>query len=174
MSAPDCLAVRAALEALVGGELPEHRAQLLHGHLATCPDCRRHHAEAISLPRRLAALSSPEAPPALLPSVLRQVRPGPSGALHVWGFLAAEALLVVVAGWYVSGIGGLLGLGGRTAEDVALWLGWLGGQTGPPSPAAGDVFLLLISGLLVLVTLVHLALLSRQALARPSTSPGEG
>ena len=168
MTPVSCEDVRVGLEALVDGELPEDRASLLLAHLAGCAGCRRHHAEAASLSGRLAAMRRPEPPPALVAGVLAAVgRRGPS-PLEVWGLLVAEAALVLVAGWYLSGLGGLLGLGRRTAADVGGWLDWLAGQADVPTQAAGDVFLLLISGLLVLVTLLHLALLSRHGSARAS------
>ena len=159
-----CSEVRAALEAAVDGDLPEPRLTPLRAHLAGCAECRRHHAEAVSLPSRLAALRSPEPPPTLVSGVLRQVGAARTRPLEVWGLLAAEALLVLVAGWYVSGLGGLLRLGSRTAADVGAWLEWLGGQALLPAPPTGDVFLLLLAGLLALVSLLHLALLSRHGL----------
>lgn len=169
MIPPSCIAVRAALEALVDGELPERRLRVLRSHLAGCADCRRHHAEAVSLPARVGAMRGPEPPPTLVAGVLRQVRPGNARPLVVWGLLAAEAMLVLVAGWYLSGLGGLLSLGSRTAADVGSWVAWLGGQADLPTSAPGDVFLLLLSALLVLVTLLHLVLLSRQSLPRASS-----
>ena len=168
MTPPSCDTVSAGLEALVDGDLPEDQASFLRAHLAGCAACRRHHAEAASLPGRLAAMRRPEAPPELVAGVLSRVSARGPRPLEVWGLLAAEAALVLVAGWYLSGLGGLLGLGRRTVADVGGWVDWFAGQADVPAQAAGDVFLLLISGLLVLVTLLHLALLSRHGSARAS------
>lgn len=168
MTPPSCIATRAALEALIDGELPARQAALLQAHLNECPDCRRHYAEAVSLPHRLSVIRGPQPPPTLVAGVLHQVRADRTRPFVVWGLLAAEILLVAVAGWYLSGVGGLLSLGGRTATDVGGWLNWFAGQADLPGPSAGDVFLVLISGLLVLVTLLHLALLARQGSARAS------
>jgi predicted anti-sigma-YlaC factor YlaD len=163
-----CLAVRAQLEALVDGEVGERTAKLLRAHLAQCPECREHYTAAASLPGRLATLGSPEPPPALLAATLREVRRESVGALQIWGLFAAEVALVLIAAWYLSGLSGLLELAGHTAGDVAGWLSWFGGQAAVPAPVADDLFLLLICGLLVLVTLLHLALLSRRGSAPTS------
>lgn len=88
-----------------------------------------------------------------------QVRP-----FQLWGLLGAEALLVAVAAWYVSGLEGLASLGQRTLSDVAASLGWGVAQAELPQPAAGDLFLLILAGLLAVLSLWHLALLARQPL----------
>jgi predicted anti-sigma-YlaC factor YlaD len=157
-----CIQVRAQLEALIDGELDGDPAVRLRAHLADCPGCRAHHAEAASLPARLAALGSPEPPPALVQGVLRRVRGEAIGPLRLWGPLAVELVLAVVALWYVSGLDGLSVLVQRTASDVGSLIGWGAGLSDLPAPAAGDVFLLLVCGLLMVTTLYHLALLARQ------------
>ncbi|HXM56792.1 MAG TPA: zf-HC2 domain-containing protein [Candidatus Dormibacteraeota bacterium] len=157
-----CLQVRDQLERLVDGELPAGPAAELRAHLSDCAACRAHHAEASSLPSRLGAIAGPEPPPALLGDVLRRVRRDRVGPLRLWGPLAVELLLVVVAFWYVSGLDGLSFLVQRTAADMAALAGWGAGQADLPAPPTGDVFLLLVCGLLLVTTLYHLALLSRQ------------
>jgi len=157
-----CMHVRDQLEALVDGELGDERAVEVRGHLADCAVCRAHHAEASSLPSRLAAMSSPEPSPALLGGVLRRVQRQRVGPLGLFGPLAVEVVLSVVALWYVSGINGLSLLVQRTAADVAAMAGWGVGAGDLPDPPAGDVFLLLVCGLLLVTTLYHLSLLSRQ------------
>jgi predicted anti-sigma-YlaC factor YlaD len=157
-----CLQVRDQLEALVDGELGTERTVAVRAHLADCPACRAHHAEASSLPSRLAAMSSPEPSPALLGGVLRRVRRQRVGPLGVWGPLAVEVVLSVVALWYVSGLNGLSQLVERTASDVGAMAGWGVGEADLPAPAAGDVFLLLVCGLLLVTTVYHLSLLARQ------------
>lgn len=156
-----CIAVRAQLEALVDGEISDRAARLLRSHLGECPECRALYAAAAVLPSRLAALPAPAPPPALLAGVLQLVRRESVRPLHVWGLFATEAVLVLIAAWYLSGFAGLLDLAGRTAGDVGGWIGWFAGQAAPPDPAEGDLFLLLICGALVGVTILHLALLSR-------------
>jgi anti-sigma factor RsiW len=156
-----CIQVRAQLEDLVDGELDGAAGARLRAHLAECPGCRAHHAEATSLPTRLGALGSPDPPRALVDGVLRRVRGERIGPLHLWGPLVVELLLAVVALWYVSGLDGLSILVQRTATDVGSLIGWGAGLSDLPAPAAGDVFLLLVCGMLMVTTLYHLTLLAR-------------
>ena len=158
-----CIQVRAQLEALIDGEVGDDLEARLRAHLTDCPGCRAHHAEAISLPTRLAALGSPEPPPALVDGVLRRVHAKTLTPLHLWGPLVVEVILALVALWYVSGLDGLSLLVSRTASDVGSLIGWGAGLSDLPTPAAGDVFLLLVCGLLMVTTLYHLALLARRA-----------
>lgn len=156
-----CIAVRARLEALVDGEMSERAARLLRSHLVECPECRALYTAAAVLPSQLAALPAPDPPPSLLSGVLQLVGRDTVRPLHLWSLFASEAVLVLMAAWYLSGFAGMLDLAGRTAADVSGWIGWFAGQAGPPDPAEGDLFLLLICGALVVVTILHLALLSR-------------
>jgi anti-sigma factor RsiW len=157
-----CIQVRAQLEALIDGEVGAELDARLRSHLADCPGCRAHHAEASSLPARLAALGSPEPPAALVDGVLRRVHRETLTPLHLWGPAVVEVLLALVALWYVSGLDGLSVLVQRTASDVGSLIGWGAGLSDLPAPAAvGDVFLLLVCGLLMATTLYHLALLAR-------------
>ena len=158
-----CLRVRDQLEALVDGELADDRARDLRAHLAECPGCRAHHAEAASLPSRLAAVPVPEAPASLVDGVLARVHRERVGPLGIWGPLAVELGLVVVAFWYVSGLDGLSLLVQRTTSDVVGLVAWGAGQADLPAPAPGDVFLLLLCCLLLVTTVFHLSLLSRQS-----------
>jgi anti-sigma factor RsiW len=160
--AASCAAVRAQLEALVDGDLPGGRAREVRAHLVECAGCRAHHAEASSLPHRLAAVGSPQPPASLVDGVLRRVRRERVGPLRLWGPLAMELALSLVALWYVSGLDGLALLAQRTSGDAADLIGWGVGQAALPAPPAGDVFLLLVCGLLMLTTLYHLSLLARQ------------
>jgi anti-sigma factor RsiW len=157
-----CLHVRDQLEALVDGELAAERADAVRAHLAACEPCRAHHAEAASLPSRLGAIAAPEPPAALVGEVLRRVRLDRVDPLRLWGPLAVELALVVVCLWYLSGLDGVTLLVQRTVADVTAFAGWGAGQAALPSPPAGDVFLLLVCGLLLATTVYHLALLSRQ------------
>lgn len=156
-----CVWVRDQLESLVDGELDAGRARQLLAHLAECGDCRAHHAEAASLPSRLAAVPFPEPPDTLVGDVLGRVGQERVGPLGLWGPLAVELVLFLVTLWYVSGPRGLSHLIQRTASDVGALAGWGVGQADLPAPPTGDVFLLLVCGLLVATTLYHLVLLSR-------------
>jgi anti-sigma factor RsiW len=158
-----CADVRARLETLVDGE---GDGADVSAHLAACPACGAHHAEAASLPWRLAALRSPEPPPSLVQEVLRRVGRNRVGPLRFWSLLGVEAFLALVTLWYVSGLDGLVRIAQGTASEVAAVAG--GGFEVPPAPAV-DLFLLLLSGLLLAVTLYHLTLLSGQEprLGRP-------
>lgn len=157
-----CVQVRARLEALVDGELGAGPTAELRAHLAECTSCRAHHAEASSLPSRLAAVGGPEPPLTLLGGVLRRVQRERIGPLRLWSPLAIELALSVVALWYVSGLDGLSILVQRTTSDVGALIGWGLGEADLPAPPGGDVFLLLVCGLLLVTTLYHLSLLSRQ------------
>jgi predicted anti-sigma-YlaC factor YlaD len=159
-----CLAVRVLLETLASRETSEHSAQLLRAHLGGCPDCRNLYAQALlqeSGKRRL-ILRPPGNP---VRGALRRLAGTSRRSLEGWGFVTAELLLVLVAGWYLSGVDGVLNLGGIVASEVAGWSGWLAGQADPPAPAGGDTFLLLISALLLAVTLVHLTRLCQRETA---------
>jgi predicted anti-sigma-YlaC factor YlaD len=158
-----CVWARERLEALVDGGLDPARSARLRAHLAECPDCRAHHAEACSLPTRLAALPSPEPPRTLVAGVLRSVRREHVPSLHLWGPLGIELTLCVVALWYVSGLGGLYQLAQRTSSEVGGLLAWGAGQAELPPPPVADAFLLLVCGLLVVTSVCHLVLLFRQS-----------
>jgi len=157
-----CSEVRRRLEALVDSELDEATTQALRAHIATCASCRSQHREATSVPARLRALRCPEPPSSLVDEVMRRVAPR-NRALDVWGLLVPEVLLVLVAAWYTSGIGGLVGIARRTAGDVAAFLDWGTGNGDPPTPIPGDVFILLVALLLAALSLRHLSLLARQS-----------
>src|SRR5437588_2823386 len=128
-----CGQIRRLLEPLVDCELDGVTAAALRAHIATCGGCRSQHREATSVPSRLRALRSPEPPPSLIDEVMRRVAPR-SRALDVWGLLVPEVLLVLVAAWYTSGIGGLVGIARRTAGDVVAFLDWGTGNGDPPTP----------------------------------------
>jgi predicted anti-sigma-YlaC factor YlaD len=156
-----CMRVRDQLEELVDGDAGDDRLAVLRGHLAECPACRAHHAEAASLPSRLAAVGGPEPPPGFVADVLSRVHRERVGPLGLWGPLAVELALVGVALWYVSGLSGLTVLIQRTASDVSALVGWGVGQADLPAPPVGDVFLLLVCALLLVTTIAHLTLLAR-------------
>ncbi|MDQ6771967.1 MAG: zf-HC2 domain-containing protein [Candidatus Dormibacteraeota bacterium] len=161
----ECGWARRLLEELADGGLPSETQVAVLAHVAACPDCRVAHIEAVSLPARLRALPTPAPPPDLLDSVLRRVGPQPR-FLEVWGLLAAEAGLMALAVWYVSGLSGLLAVGGRTLGEVGDVLGWGSGQGTLPQPTAQDAVLLLMAAALAAVALWHLSLLARPSRRR--------
>ena len=156
-----CREVRPRLELLVDAELDAATAAALSDHIARCGSCRAQHREAASVPARLRALRSPAPPASLVDEVMRRVAPR-SRALEVWGLLVPEVLLVLVAAWYTSGIGGLVEIVRRTASDVAAFFDWGAGGGSLPAPVPGDLFMLLVTLLLAVLTLWHLSLLARQ------------
>ena len=156
-----CIGIRSQLEALVDGDLDAATAGRLKAHLRTCAACRAEHELAASLPSRLRALTAPAPPPDLLPSVLRAVQRERLHARLGPALGAAEAILVALAVWYLSGIQGIANLGGRIAGEASQLLGWGTGAAELPAPPAGDLFVLLVSLALALVCAFHLALLSQ-------------
>src|SRR5262245_46427624 len=159
-----CVWVREQLEPLIDGDLAPARVDELRGHLAACEACREHYAEASSLPTRLAVVPPPEPPLHLVRDVLRRVRGDRTGPIRLWGPPGLQLVLSLITRWYMSGFGGLYLLVQRTAADAGAVLGWDLGQANLPPPAAGDLFLLLLCGLLVATTLYHLTLLARLGL----------
>jgi len=157
-----CGDVRARLELLVDAELDPALAPSLRAHIARCRSCRAQHREAASVPMRLRALRSPVPPASLIDEVMRRVAPR-IRPLEVWGLLVPEVLLVLVAAWYTSGIGGLAEVARRTASDVAAFVGWGTGSGDLPAPIPGDLFMLVVTLLLAAVSLWHLSLLARQS-----------
>ena len=156
----ECREVRPRLELLVDKELDAATAAALRAHIAHCGSCRSLHGEAASVPARLHALRSPAPPASLIGEVMRRVAPR-SRAVEVWGLLVPEVLLVLVAAWYTSGIGGLVEVARRTVSDVAAFVDWGAGRGSLPAPVPGDLFMLLVTLLLAVLTLWHLSLLSR-------------
>jgi anti-sigma factor RsiW len=152
--------VRLKLELLVDADLDAALAAALRAHIARCRSCRAQHREAASVPLRLRALRSPAPPTSLIDEVMRRVAPR-IRPLDVWGLLVPELLLLVVAAWYTSGVGGLVEVARRTASDVAAFVSWGTGSGNLPAPVPGDLFMLLVTLLLAAVTLWHLSLLAR-------------
>ncbi|TMF96965.1 MAG: zf-HC2 domain-containing protein, partial [Chloroflexi bacterium] len=89
-----CARVRILLEAYADGYLAEDDptlASAVRRHLAGCADCRRQHEQAISIPFRLRALSSPRPPESLIHGVMRSITPSRVRDRRAWTLLLPEA-----------------------------------------------------------------------------------
>jgi len=156
-----CRETRLLLEDYVDGALEPGRAARVRGHLKECRACAAEHDLAASLPSRLRALAAPAPPENLVAAVMEAVRRERRTRRLAPVLVALEAGLVAMAAWYLSGLSGLASLAGRMAADAGQLVGWGAGSPTVPSPAAGDVFLVLLSIALALVCAVHLGLLSQ-------------
>jgi anti-sigma factor RsiW len=159
-----CARVRVLMEAYVDGDLTSTdpaTAERIRVHLAACDDCRRQHAQAVSLPFRLKALTSPSPPDGLTRSVIAAVRPTRSASRNAWALLIPEGLLVAFIVWYLSGLDGLASAASGTLTDLQVLLNWGAGATELPSVPVADVFLLIALIALAITAAYHLAVLSR-------------
>jgi anti-sigma factor RsiW len=159
-----CARVRVHMEAYVDGDLASSDpaiAESVRVHLAACDDCRRQHAQAVSLPFRLKALTSPSPPEGLTRSVMSAVRPARSASRNAWALLIPEGLLVAFIVWYLSGLDGLASAASGTLTDLQVLLNWGAGAAELPSVPVADVFLLIALIALAITAAYHLAVLSR-------------
>lgn len=159
-----CARVRVLMEAYVDGDLAatdSATAESVRVHLAACDDCRRQHAQAVSLPFRLKALTSPSPPEGLTRSVMTAVRPTRSASRNAWALLIPEGLLVAFIVWYLSGLDGLASAASGTLTDLQVLLNWGAGAAELPSVPVADVFLLIALIALAITAAYHLAVLSR-------------
>ncbi|HET7339532.1 MAG TPA: zf-HC2 domain-containing protein [Candidatus Dormibacteraeota bacterium] len=153
-----CARVRVLLEPFVDGDLDANVAEQVRRHLVTCAECRRQHDQAISLPFRLKALSSPAPRASFAQDVMRAVAPARSMDRQVWTLLAPEALLAGFILWYLSGLEGLSSIASGTFNDL---LGLAGGSL--PSVPPVDVVLVIALIALTCIAGYHLSLLIRVA-----------
>ncbi len=150
-----CARVRVLLEAYVDGDLAaDDTARGLRAHLSTCADCRRQHDQAISLPFRLRALSSPAPRPSLVGDVMKSVGAERAGYRRSWTLLVPEAVLAAFILWYLSGLDGLSSIASGIFGDLLS----LGSGSLPHVPPV-DVVLLVALIALVVVAAFHLSIL---------------
>lgn len=158
-----CARVRVLLEAYVDGDLAPDDAAKVRLHLSTCEDCRRQHHQATSIPFRLKALTSPQAPETLITNVMRAVAPPPSGYRRAWTLLAPEAVLAAFILWYLSGLDGLSSIASGISTDLQGLVGWGSGAGSLPSVPPVDVLLLVALIALTAIAAYHLSILIRLA-----------
>ena len=161
-----CARVRVLLERYVDGDLAEDDPSLaaaVRGHLSGCADCRRQHDQAVSVPFRLKALSSPRPPESLIRDVMRAVAPVRQGYRRAWTLLAPEAVLAAFILWYLSGLDGLSSIASGIAADLQRLAGWGSGAGTLPSMPRVDLLLLLALIALTIITAYHLSVLIRIA-----------
>jgi len=161
-----CARVRVLLGSYADGDLGRDDPQLAETvrlHLAGCADCRRQHEQAVSLPFRLRALSSPPPPSTLVPAVMRSVSLGRSGYRRAWTLLVPEVLLATFILWYLSGLEGVGSIASGIFGDLQGLAGW-GSGVGPlPSIPRVDVILLVALIALAAIAGYHLSILIRIA-----------
>lgn len=164
-----CARVRVLLEPYLDGDLARTDPPLaaaVREHLAGCADCRRQHDQAISVPFRLKALTSPRPPESLVANVMRAVAPSRHVARRAWALLAPEAVLAAFILWYLSGLDGLSSVASGIVGDLQRLAGWGSGSGSLPSVPRVDVLLLLALIALTAIAAYHLSVLIRLA---PST-----
>ena len=166
-----CARVRVLLESYVDGDLSRDDAPLAHqitDHLAECADCRRQHHQAVSVPFRLKALTSPPPRESFASDVMKSIAPSRTRDRRAWTLLAPEAILATFILWYLSGLDGLGSIASGIFGDLQALAGW-GSGTGPlPSVPPVDVLLLLALIALAAIAAYHLSILVRLA---PSGMP---
>jgi len=169
-----CARVRVLMEAYVDGDVASSdpaTAESVRVHLASCDDCRRQHAQAVSLPFRLKALTSPPPPEGLTQSVMNAIRPARTASRSAWALLIPEGLLVAFIVWYLSGLDGLASAASGTLTDLQALLNWGAGAAELPSVPVADVFLLIALIVLAITAAYHLSVLSRLGDDSPGARP---
>lgn len=154
-----CARVRVLLEPLVDGDLDPSLAAAVRDHLVACAECRRQHDQAVSIPFRLRALTSPAPRPSLVQEVMRAVAPTRRVERRAWTLLAPEAILAGFIVWYLSGMEGLSSLASSIVTDLQRLAGWGSGTGTLPSVPRSDVLLLVALIALTAVAAYHLSLL---------------
>lgn len=166
----NCARVRVLIEPSVDGDLTRTDPALaaaVRDHLAGCEDCRRQHHQAISLPFRLKALSSPKPPASLVPDVMRQVSTMRQNDRRAWTLLAPEAALAAFILWYLSGVEGLATIAGGVFTDLQSLTSWGAGAGSLPSVPAVDLVFLVALIVLTGLAAYHISVLVGLEAATP-------
>jgi predicted anti-sigma-YlaC factor YlaD len=161
------------IEPFIDGDLARTdppRAEAVRDHLAGCEDCRRQHQQAISLPFRLKALSTPAPRAALVPDVMRQVSTARQNDRRAWTLLAPEAALAAFILWYLSGVQGLATIAGGVFTDLQSLTTWGAGAGSLPSVPAVDLVFLVALIVLTALAAYHISVL---VAIDPATSQGQ-
>jgi predicted anti-sigma-YlaC factor YlaD len=173
-----CARVRVLIEPFVDGDLattdPKLAAAVKH-HLATCDDCRRQYHQAVSLPFRLKALSSPLPRKDLIKTVMSQVATTRQNDKRAWTLLAPEAILAALILWYLSGLQGLATIASGVYTDLLSLTNWGTGGGSLPSIPAVDILFLIALIALTATAAYHISVLARLDTAstqRPSRLTG--
>jgi predicted anti-sigma-YlaC factor YlaD len=156
-----CARVRVLLEPYVDGDLAREDRALavaVREHLATCADCRRQHAQAVSVPFRLKALTSPAPRESLAADVMRSVMPERSVQRRAWTLLVPEGALAAFILWYLSGLDGLASIASGVFGDLLS----LGSGSVPRVPQVDAVLLVALIALTAIAA-YHLSILIRLA-----------
>lgn len=159
-----CARVRVLLEAYADGDLARDDPLLagaVRAHLTGCSDCRRQHEQAISLPFRLKALTSPPPRPDFTAAVMRSISPDRTAYRRSWSLLLPEGLLAGFVLWYLSGLDGLASVASGAMSDLQALAGWGAGAGPLPDVPRVDVVLLIALIALTAVAGYHLSLLAR-------------
>ena len=165
MSEPQTLAcarVRVLLDSYADGDLVRDDPTLaaaVKEHLAGCGDCRRQHEQAISVPFRLRALSSPPPSPALVARVMESITPARQSSRRAWILLIPEALLSGFILWYLSGLDGLRSIASGIFGDLQGLAGWGSGVGSLPTTPRVDVLLVIALIALAVIAGYHLWIL---------------
>ena len=153
-----CARVRVLMEPYVDGDLDGELASTVRTHLQGCSECRRQHDQAISLPFRLKALTSPSPRTTLLAGVMLAVAPTRAVTRRAWTLLLPEAILVTFILWYLSGLEGLGSIASGIFDDLQ-------GMAAGSLPIVPPVDVVLLIALIALTAIAgyHLSILIRIA-----------
>lgn len=157
-----CARVRVLIEPYVDGDLTKTDpalAQAVLEHLTGCDDCRRQHHQAVSLPFRLKALSSPKPRASLVGDVMRDVASAQQNDRRAWALLAPEAVLAAFILWYLSGLQGLATIASGVYNDLQSLTNWGAGAGSLPSVPAVDLTFLIALIVLTGLAAYHISVL---------------
>lgn len=158
----NCARARVLIEPYVDGDLTASDpalAEAVRQHLVGCDDCRRQHHQAVSLPFRLKALTSPKPRSSLVTDVMREVSTAGLNDRRAWTLLAPEAVLAAFILWYLSGVQGLATIAGGVFNDLQSLTNWGAGAGSLPSVPAVDLVFLVALIVLTALAAYHISVL---------------